>query len=504
MVQKARSVITNPDKAELRSLVAQMPTAQLTEKGNLNVITKVRARSAESTFFVSDRDIGQKRIQRNEFNRIVKIQDDFISRRDLILVEGCIGPDSDFQISSKLYVEKTHANIAAMQQQLFFPPSTHPNLELEVIFTPNLYIKGYPNGRVILVDIENYSTRVIGSDYFGESKKAGLRMWNDYVFNAGGLAIHAGCKIYPDVSGQEKLALIIGLSGTGKTATTFKDQLGSLPAQDDFCALLPGGLVRATENGCFAKTYGLNKINEPVIYKALTSPQSYLENVMVSGNGKIDFNDGKTTTNGRGTFELNSIKHYPPINLPNVNVIILLNRNENIIPAVVKLKKEQAAAYFMLGETTGTSAGGANEMGKFLRVPGTNPFFCNHEAFQGNRFYELLKSSEMTNVYLFNTGSIGGKEKDTGSKKVTLNDSSKILEGIIGETIKWKEENNFGYLIADEVPNLNDEELLNPEKLYVRQNRAKKYYGLVKKIKEDRKCFLDNFKDLYPVIKESI
>ena len=40
-----------------------------------------------------------------------------------------------------------------------------------------------------------------------------------------------------------------------------------------------------------------------------------------------------------------------------------------------KLSQEQAAAYFMLGETTGTSAGGAAEEGKFLRVPGTNPFF---------------------------------------------------------------------------------------------------------------------------------
>ena len=29
----------------------------------------------------------------------------------------------------------------------------------------------------------------------------------------------------------------------------------------------------------------------------------------------------------------------------------------------------------MLGETKGTSAGGADEAGKSLRVPGTNPFF---------------------------------------------------------------------------------------------------------------------------------
>ena len=61
--------------------------------------------------------------------------------------------------------------------------------------------------------------------------------------------------------------------------------------------------------------------------------------------------------------------------LQSADFLLILNRNENIIPAVAKLNAEQAAAYFMLGETQGTSAGGAEEAGKFLRVPGTNPFF---------------------------------------------------------------------------------------------------------------------------------
>jgi Phosphoenolpyruvate carboxykinase (ATP) len=55
--------------------------------------------------------------------------------------------------------------------------------------------------------------------------------------------------------------------------------------------------------------------------------------------------------------------------------LLILNRNENIVPGVARLDRAQAAAYFMLGETTGTSAGGKDEEGKFLRVPGTNPFF---------------------------------------------------------------------------------------------------------------------------------
>jgi phosphoenolpyruvate carboxykinase (ATP) len=69
---------------------------------------------------------------------------------------------------------------------------------------------------------------------------------------------------------------------------------------------------------------------------------------------------------------------------------------------VARLNREQAAAYFMLGETQGTSAGGKDEAGKFLRVPGTNPFFPLRHEQQGNRFLELLDSCGFE-VYLLNT-----------------------------------------------------------------------------------------------------
>ena len=84
---------------------------------------------------------------------------------------------------------------------------------------------GYPDDRLIAVDLEAGVTRVMNSDYFGESKKGGLRMWNAKVFHAGGLAMHAGCKVVP-TDGGERTILIIGLSGTGKTTTTFTRQNG--------------------------------------------------------------------------------------------------------------------------------------------------------------------------------------------------------------------------------------------------------------------------------------
>ncbi len=160
----------------------------------------------------------------------------------MILIEGYIGPDPSFRTAAALYMEKTQANIPAMQQQLYFPKDDQWDREFTVIYTPGLGCPGKPNERLILVDLENYVTRVIGSDYFGESKMGGLRMWNHLVYGRGGLALHSGLKTFPDVDGEEKVALILGLSGTGKTTTTFRQQLGSLPVQDDFNALDAGRL----------------------------------------------------------------------------------------------------------------------------------------------------------------------------------------------------------------------------------------------------------------------
>ena len=67
-----------------------------------------------------------------------------------------------------------------------------------MIYTPNLEAPGYPDDRLIAVDLEHGVTRVLDSDYFGESKKGGLRMWNKIVYDRGGLALHAGLQGDPD------------------------------------------------------------------------------------------------------------------------------------------------------------------------------------------------------------------------------------------------------------------------------------------------------------------
>ena len=504
-----KSVVWNPSPAELRRFTADMANCRKTEFANVNVGTRVVSRSKGSTFVATDtaENHSDQTISRAEYARVSRLQDDYIKTRDMLVVEGFIGNDPEFRTPARLIIEKANANIAGMQDILYYP-ATEAELagfepSVTVIYTPNLKAEGYPDERLIAVDLDSYITRVFNSDYFGESKKGGLRMWNKMVYERGGLALHAGCKVIP-VGGQNRVGLIVGLSGTGKTTTTFTKQNNSSPVQDDFCALMPGGKVYATENGCFAKTFGLNPKDEPTIYYACASEHAYLENVSQNDSGNIDYFDTSYTPNGRAVIRMEDIAGaLDAREVKKVDFLLILNRNENIIPAVAKLEGPLAAAYFMLGETKGTSAGGAAEAGKSLRVPGTNPFFPLLHAYQGNRMLELMKENPM-DVYLMNTGRIGGDEKDERSKKVKIQHSSAVVKAIAEGTIKWEKDPDFGYLVPTAVPDMDDADYLQPKKMYERQGRLDEYNGLVNKYNDDRRAYLRKWKGLSEEIVNAI
>src|SRR5215471_15637310 len=120
----AADVIDNPEPEQLKDIAARMPNAQRTEFGSVNVQTEVVSRSKRSTFIVTDEPDGQNQaITREEGERWARAQD---------------------------------AYIAGMQQQLYFTPAEGEDLEpeLTVIYTPNLKAAGYPDDRLIAVDLE--------------------------------------------------------------------------------------------------------------------------------------------------------------------------------------------------------------------------------------------------------------------------------------------------------------------------------------------------------------
>jgi phosphoenolpyruvate carboxykinase (ATP) len=383
-------------------------------------------------------------------------------------------------------------------------------------------------------------------------------MLNHWVYQNDGLVLHAGAKAVT-LPGDKKLTMtVMGLSGTGKTTTTFSAQ-GDLtePIQDDMVVLWPNGELSITENGCFAKIEKLEAKNEPVIHAGTTSSEAWLENAWLDEDGGFDFfkaelsprevarvrdiliatnadpsnvdkyiqgevmladvldengtpADGwdfvKWTGNGRSIIPMSSIPGAADLhNIPVVRSMGILNRDEGDdagMPGIVRFTSPaQAAGYFMLGETSKTSAAG-KERGK-TRSPFTQPFFPAKFGLQAGRFRELAATMPGVPMWLMNTGYVGGDARSVESGtglKVKIRHSSAMLEAMLADTVTWTTDPDFGYEVVDvhapeNAPLLErvPKAILSPASFYAESGRQAEYNAWVAKMKTERRAFLSDY-----------
>ena len=108
----------------------------------MNVQTKVTSRSAASTHVVGGPSSG-KTMTREAFEEIAAKQDAYLADRDVVVIDGYIGNDPEMRTAARLTIEKANANIAGMQQKLYFERTDGAEPEVHVIYTPNLAAPGY-------------------------------------------------------------------------------------------------------------------------------------------------------------------------------------------------------------------------------------------------------------------------------------------------------------------------------------------------------------------------
>ena len=82
--------------------------------------------------------------------------------------------------------------------------------------------------------------------------------------------------------------------------------------------------------------------------------------------------------------------------------------------------------------------------------------------------------------------------------------SSALVKAIAEGTIKWEKDPDFGYLVATEVPGIDDADYLQPRKMYERQGRGDEYRQLVEKYNKDRREYLRKWPGLSAEIVEAI
>lgn len=570
--------LDNPSQEELRELaLAHTPAVQQAKSGSVNKVSRNKSRVAAYTYIIDGSGLDRwshQVIDPDKARDIIARQEAYIAEKGkLIAIDGYVGLGRGAFGATWLYTLEG-ANIAGMQQILAFPRQdveTAAQLKeafkpvFKLVYTPDLRLEDMPGRQAIIVDIENWTTYVIGADYFGESKKGVLRMLNEYSYQKGALVLHAGAKAVTRKDGTRVAMTVMGLSGTGKTTTTFSKQGDRTePIQDDMVTLWPNGEISITENGCFAKTEGLSLESEPIIYEATIRGDAWLENAYLGEDGEYDFNKGVLSAaevkrvrdillltganeanvdkyisgevkadavldargvpadgwdfvvwsqNGRSIVPMSSIPGAADFgNLPEVKSMGVLNRDEGpdaAMPGILRFTSpEQAAGFFMLGETSKTSAAG-KDRGK-TRSPFTQPFFPGKHGLQAQRFAELASTMSGVTMWLMNTGYVGGDANDVKADKalkVKIRHSSAMLEALLSEDIKWKVDPDFGYEIVDvdapENAALVDKvpaEILEPRRYFEKVGRSEDYKKWVGKMKSERREFLSRFAVAAPII----
>ena len=170
-----------------------------------------------------------------------------------------------------------------------------------------------------------------------------------------------------------------------------------------------------------------------------------------------------------------------------------------ITPGLVRFTSPaQAAGYFMLGETTKTSAAG-KERGK-TRSPFTQPFFPAHHGLQATRFAEILKSTHEITTWMMNTGYIGGLASEDRTLNVKIRHSSAMLEALFRDQVVWVRDPDFGYEVVDLDAPENaalieavGADILRPDHFYARTGRSEEYRAEVAQRHADRAAFLASY-----------
>ncbi len=431
--------------------------------GSPSFITRITSRSAAMTeVFFGDPDNRQAEILRAAYGWLEKHIE---AGGKLLVMDKMMGLHPEHSHFCRTIVTPEYARLLVLWDKLIFDlPAEREKDEPEQVeimipeWGESADEKGLPPVS-ILADADNRATWALGTDYFGEVKKGHLRMamYREKTLmkegKGGGLGIHAGGKLIRarDVSSGElieKGAIFFGLSGTGKTTLSVhhfwldpeKNETVVI-RQDDFFSLSADAQAFGTEDNAYIKTEGLEREGQPLLYEGATRPSAALENVYIDPETREadffrydhPFVPGGKCLNGRGIVIRRELDFTDDeVDIDHVDMIFFITRRETIVPPLAKLDTEQAAAFFMLGESILTSAADPTKAGQTVRSVGTNPFIVGSEGEEGSIFYDILKRNPGIQCFLFNTGGFGGRQVDVENESLANPGAMEILRRYLG------------------------------------------------------------------------
>jgi phosphoenolpyruvate carboxykinase (ATP) len=409
-LQKHSNLRENISREELISQAVENKEAIVTNNGTLATWTPAHStgRSPKDTYIVKNPE-SELHIDWSSANNIgmnpqtfALILEDALKvidkKETLFTTDRVIGADSKFALPVKTICDKALNQVFIDNMFRPIPEDLNKSVfaedEFFLIALPNDkldkdrykgLVRDMPNGETsdicVVVDFDKKIGIVYGSSYMGSMKKLMFTVMNYYLPFKGVLPLH--CSANEGKNGDS--ALLLGLSGTGKTTLSADPERALLG--DDEHGWSDNGIFNF-ENGCYAKMIDIKPENEPEIYKAVmhdaeyTKHGSIIENAMIYPNGDIDFFDARYTPNSRASYPLSFLENIKESSVSgHPNTILFLTADAyGVIPPISKLTKEQAMLWFLMGYTSklaGTETGVTEPQATFSRFFG-QPFMpCN-------------------------------------------------------------------------------------------------------------------------------
>ncbi len=354
-----------------------------------------------------------------------------------------------------------------------------------------------PNGKTsnmaVAMDFDRRIGIVYGSAYGGSVKKLIFTVMN-YILPAEGiLPLHCSANEGPDGD----IALLLGLSGTGKTTLSADPRRALLG--DDEHGWSDNGIANF-ECGCYAKLIHLRAKKEPEIYNAINHYADYLkhgaivENAMMYPDGKFDFDDDRITPNSRGSYPLTfltNIKKSSTGGHPKTILFLTADAN-SVLPPVAKLTPDQAMLWFLMGYTSklaGTETGIIDPVSTFSRFFG-EPFMPRNPDVYAKMLGEKMEQYG-TQVYLVNTGWSGGPYGI--GERMDIDITRAIVNAALSGQLKdvdYEEDKTFHILIPRHCPDV-PPEILHPKNTWDDKNA---YDKRARKLAQD---FSNHFEKAY-------
>jgi phosphoenolpyruvate carboxykinase (ATP) len=337
----------------------------------------------------------------------------------------------------------------------------------------------------IAADFSKGLVLIGGTQYAGEIKKSVFSYLSYLAPEENVLPMHSS--VTTDLDGGYNTTVFFGLSGTGKTTlSAFK---GGMLLGDDEHLWSDDG-VQNIEAGCYAKAIKLSPEKEPAIWNACHKFGTVLENVVVSKDREIDFNDSSIAENTRAGYPLHYIEdsHKPGTIVSHPKNIIMLTCDAfGVLPGVAQLDKYSAAYHFISGYTAkvaGTEKGVTEPTAAFSPCFG-GPFMAKRIDIYAKLFMNKIEKYK-PNVWLVNTGWIGGGPGV--GKRMDINETRQIIAQIVSGKLKDRSvyfNSQFSLWVPEDTYNNNPQSSWSDP---VEYNRVAQ--NLIEKFTENEKRFV--------------